>query len=73
MTPEATDEAIQKFFLFQFRDQGMPWHPRHGTREDLARLFGQLGFSLGAEIGTPVWFVCRPSLLEKSEVALVVH
>lgn len=52
MTPDAVDEAIQKFFLFQFRNQGMPWHPRHGSRDDLAKLFAQLGFILGAEIGT---------------------
>jgi predicted O-methyltransferase YrrM len=52
MTPDAVDEAIQKFFLFQFKDQGLPWHPRHGSRDDLAKLFGQLGFMLGAEIGT---------------------
>ena len=44
-----TDEKIQKHFRMRMRN--LPYYPRKGTRNDLAELFEQLGFSLGAEIG----------------------
>ena len=45
-----TDEAIQR--RFRFRTRTLPWFPRRGDRNDLAALFGELGFTIGVEIGT---------------------
>lgn len=51
-----TDKAIQRKFDFRRRNRNLPWYPRLGgsdvTRNALAVLFGEIGFSTGAEIGT---------------------
>jgi len=47
-----TDKAIQKRFAFGGRNRNLPWYPRRGTRIEMAELFGELGFKVGAEIGT---------------------
>jgi predicted O-methyltransferase YrrM len=47
-----TDEVIQSHFNFASGKAVLPWYPRDGKRDDLARLFGVLGFRLGVEVGT---------------------
>ena len=47
----ATDEYIQKFFSFRGRTRNLPFYPRRGKREDLAKLMASIEFNLGAEIG----------------------
>lgn len=48
----STDQIIQKRFAFEGRNRNLPWYPRRGTRVDLARLFAQLEFYNGVEVGT---------------------
>lgn len=47
-----TDQYIHKRFRFAGRTRNLPWYPRTGTRSDLAKMFGELGFNLGVEVGT---------------------
>lgn len=48
--PQATTFAINKSFYW--RKQNLPWYPRRGTRNDLMRVLGELGFRDGVEVGT---------------------
>lgn len=34
------------------RTRNLPWYPRRGSRDDLAKMFSGLGFSRGVEVGT---------------------
>lgn len=45
-----TEQILQE--AFRFRTQRLPWYPRRGTRDDLVKVFAQLGFRQGVEIGT---------------------
>lgn len=47
-----TDKTIQSQFAFGGRNRNLPWYPRHGTRVHLARLFCELKFYNGVEVGT---------------------
>ena len=47
-----TDKTIQQQFSFNGRNRNLPWYPRHGTRVHLARLFCELKFYNGVEVGT---------------------
>jgi hypothetical protein len=47
------DDIIQREFrIVGGRTRNLPWFMRAGTRNDLARLFGRVGFTEGVEVGT---------------------
>lgn len=48
----STDRVIQMTFRFSGRNGCLPWFPKVGNRNHLAKLFCDLGFTKGVEIGT---------------------
>jgi hypothetical protein len=55
-----TEQAIQNKFEFDRYYKVLPWTVRRGSRAELAKLFGELGFNEGVEIGT-----CRGHFAEQ--------
>lgn len=49
---EQVNKLIQQKFSFRGRNRNLPWYPRRGTRIDIARLFNELHFVSGVEVGT---------------------
>lgn len=52
-----TDERIQ--VKFPMRKMHLPFYPRRGKRDELAELFGEMNFNIGAEIGTQRGYFAR--------------